>query len=191
MERNITQTALFAALIAALGLVPAVTLAFGVPVTAQTLGVMLAGAVLGAWRGAAAAALVVALVALGLPVLSGGRGGLGVFQGPTVGFLVGWIPAAFVTGLFVEHVRLPWTGLTAAIGAALGGIGVLYPIGALGMMLILGKPYLEGLMLTGTFLPGDLLKSALCGMLVAALARSRPQSLGWLRPKMDAGTRRL
>ena len=46
MERNIAQIALFAAMIAALGLVPQITLGFGVPITAQTLGVMLAGAVL-------------------------------------------------------------------------------------------------------------------------------------------------
>jgi biotin transport system substrate-specific component len=55
MERNIAQVALFAAMIAALGLVPQISLGFGVPITAQTLGVMLAGAVLGARRGAAAA----------------------------------------------------------------------------------------------------------------------------------------
>lgn len=59
-------------MIAALGLVPQITLGFGVPITAQTLGVMLAGAVLGAKRGAAAAGLMMLLVALGLPLLAGG-----------------------------------------------------------------------------------------------------------------------
>ena len=48
MERDAAHIALFAAMIAALGLVPQITLAFGVPITAQSLGVMLAGAVLGA-----------------------------------------------------------------------------------------------------------------------------------------------
>lgn len=48
---------------------------------------MLAGVILGAKRGALAAVLVILLVAIGLPVLSGGRGGLAVFAGPTVGFL--------------------------------------------------------------------------------------------------------
>ena len=77
MERNLTLIALFAALIAALGLIPKLTLAFGVPVTAQSLGVMLCGTVLGAKRGGLAALLFVGLVALGLPLLSGGRQTLG------------------------------------------------------------------------------------------------------------------
>ena len=48
MERNVAYIALFAALIAVLGLVPQITLMSGVPITAQSLGVMLCGAVLGA-----------------------------------------------------------------------------------------------------------------------------------------------
>ena len=48
MEKNVTLIALFAALIAALGLIPPVSLGFGVPITAQTLGVMLCGTILGA-----------------------------------------------------------------------------------------------------------------------------------------------
>lgn len=191
IERNLTHIALFAALIAALGVVPQITLAFGVPVTAQTMGVMLAGAVLGAKRGAAATLLVIGLVALGLPLLSGGRGGLGVFVGPTVGFLVGWLPAAYVTGLFVEHIRLPWTGLTAGIGAALGGILVLYPLGALGMSLVLGQPFLQAMKLVTVFVPGDLLKAAITGMLVAALARARPQSIPWAARAGSAKPTRL
>ncbi|WP_294928107.1 biotin transporter BioY [uncultured Paracoccus sp.] len=186
MERNIAHIALFAALIAALGLVPKITLAFGVPVTAQTLGVMLAGAVLGARRGFAATLLFVALVALGLPLLAGGRGGLGVFASPTAGFALGFPVAALATGLFVEHVRLPWIGLGAALGAALGGIVVLYPLGAIGMAVVLGESFPTALKLAGAFLPGDLLKAGVTGMLVSALARVRPQSIAWRRQAVDA-----
>lgn len=105
MERNVTQIALFAALVAALGLVPQLTLAIGVPITAQSLGIMLCGTVLGAWRGGLAALLFVGLVALGLPLLAGGRGGLGVFAGPTAGFVIGFPFAAFATGLVTERLR--------------------------------------------------------------------------------------
>ena len=59
MERSTVLIAVFAALIAALGLVPKFTLAFGVPITAQSLGIMLCGTVLGAKRGGAAALLFV------------------------------------------------------------------------------------------------------------------------------------
>ena len=77
-------------MVAALGLVPAFTPpGFAVPITAQSLGVMLAGSILGARRGALSLVLLLVLVAVGLPLLAGGRGGLGVFAGPSVGFLLG------------------------------------------------------------------------------------------------------
>ena len=64
MEKNLTLIALFAALIAALGLLPAMMLPGGVPITAQSLGIMLCGTVLGARRGALAVLLFLLLVAL-------------------------------------------------------------------------------------------------------------------------------
>ena len=57
MEKNLTHIALFAALIAVLGLVPKIDLMSGVPITAQSLGIMLCGTVLGARRGALAVIL--------------------------------------------------------------------------------------------------------------------------------------
>ncbi|MBU2963529.1 biotin transporter BioY [Citreicella sp. C3M06] len=176
MERNLTMIALFAALIAGLGLIPKFTLAFGVPITAQTLGVMLCGTVLGARRGALAALLFVALVALGLPLLAGGRGGLGVFASPTVGFLVSWPIAAFVTGLIVER----WRGklaLVAAVASLIGGIAVVYAFGIVGMSVTLGKTLPEAALLVTAFLPGDVIKAVLAGLITSALARARPASV--------------
>ncbi|WP_353476306.1 biotin transporter BioY (plasmid) [Salipiger sp. H15] len=176
MERTLTLVALFAALIAGLGLIPKFTLAFGVPITAQTLGVMLAGTVLGAKRGALACLLFVALVALGLPLLAGGRGGLGVFASPTVGFLVGWPFAAFVTGFIVER----WRGNLALVGSVasvIGGILVLYVFGVIGMSLTLGKSIPEATLLVTAFIPGDVIKAVLAGLITSALARTRPASV--------------
>ena len=95
MERNLTHIALFAALIAGLGLIPKIDLISGVPITAQSLGIMLCGTVLGAKRGFLAVLLFVVLVAAGLPLLSGGRGGIGLFVGPSAGYLIGFPFAAF------------------------------------------------------------------------------------------------
>ncbi len=122
MERNVVMIALFAALIAVLGLIPKIQLGFGVPITAQTLGVMLAGTVLGARRGALSVLLFLLLVAIGLPLLSGGRGGLGVFASPSVGFLIGWPVAAYVTGWIVEHWRGAPLTLVAGVASVIGGI---------------------------------------------------------------------
>lgn len=181
MERNIAQIALFAALIAALGLVPQITLAFGIPVTAQSLGVMLAGAMLGAKRGFLAVMLFLVLIAIGLPLLSGGRGGLSQFVAPTSGFLIAFPLGAWLTGFFVENVGLRPIGLRAAIGAVLGGIGVVYALGVVGMSIGLGKTIAESAVLVTAFLPGDFLKAAITGMLVAAIAKARPQAVAWAR----------
>lgn len=182
MERNITQIALFAAMVAALGVVPPITLGFGVPISAQSMGAMLAGAVLGARRGAAAMGLFLLLVALGLPLLAGGRGGVGVFVSPTGGFALGFVPAALVTGWVVEHLRLRPAGLRAALGAVIGGIGVLYICGAAGLALVADMPLTGAAKLVLVFIPGDLLKAGVTGMLVQSLARTRPQMLTWFAP---------
>lgn len=177
MERNITLIALFAALVAALGLIPKLTLGFGVPITAQSLGIMLCGTVLGARRGALAVLLLLALVALGLPLLAGGRGGLGAFAGPTVGFLVGWPIAAFVTGLITERWRAAPLVLAASVAAAIGGIVVLYAFGVIGMAVMLDKTLAEALALVTIFIPGDVVKAVLAGLITAGLAKSRPASV--------------
>ncbi len=177
MERNLTMIALFAALIAALGLIPALTLGFGVPITAQTLGVMLCGTILGAKRGALAALLFVALIALGLPLLAGGRGGLGVFASPTVGFLLGWPIAAFVTGFIVERWRAAPLGIVAGVASVIGGIGVIYGCGIIGMSIVLDKTLGEAALLVTAFLPGDAIKAIVAGALTGALAKARPASL--------------
>ena len=111
-SNNTVLVALFAALIVVLSLVPPIPLpAIPVPVTLQTLGAMLAGAMLGPVRGALACLLYLALAAIGLPVLPGGRGGMGAFLGPTGGFLIGMPIGAFVTGWLARRLagRAPGT----------------------------------------------------------------------------------
>ncbi|WP_417522900.1 biotin transporter BioY [Marinovum sp.] len=178
MERNVVMIALFAALIAVLGLIPKITLGFvPVPITAQTLGVMLCGTVLGARRGALAVLLFLLLVALGLPLLSGGRGGLGAFASPSAGFLIGWPLGAYVTGWIVERWRgVPLT-LAAIVASVIGGIGVIYVFGVIGMAIVLDKSLLEATALVTAFIPGDVLKAAVAGMLTGALAKARPASV--------------
>ncbi|NNE50941.1 MAG: BioY family transporter [Sulfitobacter sp.] len=177
MERSLTLVALFAALIAALGLVPKLTLGFGVPITAQSLGVMLCGTVLGAKRGGLAALLFAVLVLAGLPLLAGGRGGLGVLTGPTVGFFVGFPVAAFATGFFMEQMQRMSVAWAAAIASLLGGVLVLYSFGIVGMMMILQKGPVEAALLVTAFIPGDIVKAVLAGLITAGLMRARPAAI--------------
>lgn len=176
MEKTLTHVALFAALIAVLGLVPKFDLISGVPVTAQSMGVMLCGTVLGARRGALAVLLFLALVALGLPLLAGGRGGLGVFSSPSVGFLAGFPFAAFAAGLVVEKSRAP-VGVAAFLGAVLGGMVVLYAFGISGIALMLGKSLPEAFALSLPFFPGDLVKAGLAALITRGIAQMRPGAL--------------
>ena len=116
-SQSLSMVALFAALMAVMGLIPKIDLPFGVPITLQSLGVMLAGCLLGARRGLQSMALFLLAVAVGLPLLSGGRGGLGVFMAPSAGYLVGYALAAGVTGALMA--RLPTqTPMRAAISAS-------------------------------------------------------------------------
>lgn len=174
MARHIAQIALFAALIAALGLVPKFDLAAGVPITAQSLGVMLAGCLLGARRGALAVLLFLFLVALGLPLLAGGRGGLGVFMGPTVGFLLGFPVAAFVTGYFSAQWRGSAPVVTTVLAAIFGGVLVLYVFGIVGFAMVTGQTLAQATSIMWVFVPGDVVKAGLAGIITESVLRLRP-----------------
>jgi biotin transport system substrate-specific component len=179
---GLAMTATFVGVIAAMGLVPAVqVLGSGVPITIQSMGVMLAGAVLGRWRGAAAIAIFLILVALGLPLLSGGRGGLGVFFRPSVGFLLGFPVAAFVIGWLSERLSTPRSLLRGILVNIIGGIIVLYAFGTVGVALVshisLGKALIANLI----FIPGDLGKA----VVAALIARGVHQALPGLLPEPD------
>lgn len=172
--RDLVLMGLFAAVIAALGLMPKITLGLGVPITAQSMGVMLAGAILGPRRGAGAMAIFVVLVALGLPLLAGGRGGLGVFAGPSGGFVVGFIVGAWLTGLLATRlpVRNPFARFLVA--AVVGGIGGVYLLGVPHWVLITDSTFAHVLPLALGFVPGDLVKAVLAALVAAAVHRGYP-----------------
>ncbi|MCH8550774.1 MAG: biotin transporter BioY [Natronospirillum sp.] len=176
-DRSLVQIALYASLVAALGFIPPIPFAFGVPITAQSLGVMLAGIMLGPWRGALAMLLLVFVVSLGAPLLAGGRGGLGVLTGPTVGFFLGWPLAAFFAGLIAQSLRrLPLMAATA-IGAFTGGIVVLYLCGIAGFKLVTGNGWIESTLTMAVFIPGDLVKVVITCMVAQAVYKGMPQAV--------------
>ncbi len=163
--KDLVLVALFAAIIIVLGFIPPITLGFiPAPITAQTLGVMLAGCVIGAKRGALANVLVVILVAAGLPVLAGGRGGFNIIAGPTGGFLVGWIVAAYATGYLAERMIAEDKGAMQQlssffVASAIGGIAVLYLIGVPWLSVAAGIPFSSAVTGSMAFIPGDMFKA--------------------------------
>jgi biotin transport system substrate-specific component len=96
-----------------------------VPVTLQVMAVLLAGLVLGPRGGAISQLAYLAAVAAGLPLDARGLGPAALF-GPTAGYLMGFVPAAFVTGWLAERLRDVWAG---GFVAALAGIAVIYACG--------------------------------------------------------------
>jgi biotin transport system substrate-specific component len=178
--RDVVLIALFAAIIVMFGLVPAIPVAgIPVPITLQNLAVMLAGAVLGPRRGAAATAMLILLVAIGLPVLSGGRGGLGMLLGPSGGFLLGFVAAAFVIGWLIARFgqgRAPgWQRAGVNILACVvGGIGACYALGIPWLAVSAGLPLDKAALGSLVFVPGDLAKAVVAGLVAHGVARVYP-----------------
>jgi biotin transport system substrate-specific component len=149
-----------------------------VPITGQTLGVLLTGAVLGSRRGGLALALYLVEGALGLPVFAPSvvlAPGIARLLGPTGGYLLAYPLAAALVGWLAERGwdrRLP----LAALAMMLGNL-VIYAGGVAWLTLLLGKPgaaVLQGLV---PFIPGDLLKIVIAAIVLPgawALVR-RPQ----------------
>lgn len=173
--------AVFAALVAGAALVPGLALnGFGVPITFQTLAVMLTGLVLGPGRGFAAVGLYVLLGLAGLPIFSQGRSGLGVLAGPSAGYILAFPLAAALVGWLATVVirrtakaRALWLFLAATATSVL----VVHSLGVAGIALN-SKATLEQAFLSDlVFYPGDVVKNVLAAGIAVALHRAFPDIL--------------
>ena len=171
--KDLAYIALFAAITAVLGLVPAINVG-PVPITAQTLCVMLAGSVLGARRGFLSQLLFLVLVAVGLPLLPGGRGGLAVFAGPTAGYLLSWPIAALVIGLLTELLWRRYNVAWGVLANVVGGIVVIYAIGVPVSAAVTGTSLGAAVIGSFVFLPGDLVKAVIAAVVADQVRRSYP-----------------
>ncbi|HEY0329377.1 MAG TPA: biotin transporter BioY [Rhodopseudomonas sp.] len=169
--RDLALVGLSAGLIVALGAVPPIVVGIlPVPITLQSFGVMLAGLMFGPKRGALACLTVLALVAAGLPVLSGGRGGLAVFAGPSAGYLIAWAPAAYLIGFLAtraEILRQPLARFAAYLFVTvLGGVIVLNLGGILWLAAVSHISVTTVIAGSLVFMPGDLVKAVLAALVV-------------------------
>jgi biotin transport system substrate-specific component len=173
--RDLAYVALFAAIVAVLGVIPPVAIpVIPVPITAQTLGVMLAGSVLGAKRGGLALLLFLAVVAVGAPVLSGGHGGLGVFVGPTAGYLYSWPIAAFVVGLLTQVFWRRFNLAYALLANVIGGIVVVYAIGIPFTSVYADVSLTTSFVGSLLFIPGDAVKALIAALVAVGVRRAYP-----------------
>lgn len=172
--QDLALIATFAALIAVLGMPGGIYVAgLAVPITLQTLGVALAGAVLGAKRGAAAVLLLLLLCLIGLPVMSGGRGGPSVFAGASIGYILAWPLAAALIGLLVQ-ARLPRPSFWWVLVACVAGSVIVHALGIPGMMFRGNLDFGAAVKADATFLPGDAIKTILAASIATAVHRANP-----------------
>lgn len=138
-----------------------------VPVTLQTMFVLLAGILGGRFVGLASISVYLVLGAIGLPVFSGGIGGFAHFAGPTGGFLISWLVAAPLAGFFADRGFSSVSDGTKVTKTQLGWI-ILGSVAGTLSLYVIGLPYLKMvLQLSWTqtftigllpFIPGDLIK---------------------------------
>lgn len=178
---DLALVAAFAALIAVCAILPAIQVGSGiVPITLQTFGVLLTGAVLGARRGLLAVLLYLAVGAAGLPVFSGGKAGFGVLTGPTGGYLIGFALAALLCGLIVE--RLPRTAvarnvpLVFAAGLVSSALFI-HTLGMAGLVLRADLTWAEAFDVDKVFWIGDIIKNVFMALVATAVHRAFPDLL--------------
>lgn len=178
---DLALIASFAALIAACSLLPALNVGAGlVPITLQTFGVLLTGAVLGAKRGFLAVLLYLAVGAVGIPVFAGGAAGLAPFAGPTVGYLAGFPLAAALCGAIVE--RLPRGKIATSVPLVfLAGLGssalLIHTLGIAGLMWRADLSLAAAFTTDIVFWPGDVVKNLLMAFVATAVHRAFPDLL--------------
>lgn len=172
---DLAKVVVFAALIAALSLPAGFHLIGGsVPVTLQTLGVMLAGSLLGPRLGPLAVLVYLAVGALGLPVFSGGAAGVGVFTGPTAGYLIAFPIAALVIGLIANATKR-YNFAIGLVANIVGGIIVVYAIGVPVLAAVAELDAATALKTGATiFLPGDAIKAVLATVVAVGVHRAYP-----------------
>ena len=176
---DLSLVAVFAALVAVLAILPAIpTGPVGVPITLQTLGVMLAGVVLGPSRGAAAVALYVVVGLAGVPIFSQFRSGFGVLAGPSAGYLLAFVPAAFVVGHFSRWAltRSPrWRFWALFAACAVTSLLVVHPMGIAGLMLNARLSLEAAVAVDVAFLPGDVVKNLIAAAIGVGVHRAFPR----------------
>ena len=137
---------------------------FPVPMTLQTLAILVVGLAFGSRLGALTVAAYLAEGAAGLPVFAGGMNGAALF-GPTGGFLFGFVAMAWLAGLAAERGLARGVVMTAGVGVV---VSALLYVPGLAWLVAVTPLDLAGAAKVGAlpFLPGDAVKAVIAAMVV-------------------------
>ncbi len=170
--RQMALTAMMAALISVLAPI-AIPLAGGVPVSLATLAVMLTGALLKEKLGTLATLIYILIGMIGLPVFAGYSAGAAIVFGMTGGYIIGYLPLAYITGLVYRRYSREGTNTAALAAGMVLGTVVLYALGTAWFMKSTGMTLSASLAACVIpFLPGDVLKMAVVAVLAPRLENS-------------------
>lgn len=177
--KDIALIAVFAALIAALTLVPAIPVGpLGVPITLQTFGIAMTALILGAWRGFCAVGLYLIAGFAGLPVFAKFSAGLGVLAGPSAGYLISFPITALITGALATYFLRKtgkWSRVMLFVAAIAGSIISTHPLGIIGMSVNGHIPLGTAFFADMAYWPGDIIKSLLAAIIAAIVFKAFPR----------------
>lgn len=140
--KELTLTALMAAVLCVLGPL-SVPLPFSpVPVSLTMVGIYLAVYAVGMWRGTAAVLVYLLLGLVGLPVFSGFAGGPSKLLGPTGGYLIGFLFTALVSGFVIDRF---WKNRLVSAAGMAAGIATAYVFGTAWLAYVAGMTFGEAL----------------------------------------------
>jgi biotin transport system substrate-specific component len=166
------RCALMCAITCILGLFPPIYLPIiPVPITLQSLGIMLSGSLLGSKKAFITICIFLLIIAIGVPILPGMRGGIAVFLLPSAGFLFAWPFSAYTTGWFFEKYNRSDSYVFSFLYNFLGGIVIMYLI-AIPIVSLIGNISLSHTFLGSlVFIPGDVFKAVLTAIIIVRLKK--------------------
>lgn len=145
-----------------------------VPISGQTLAVGIAATILGSRYGALAMIVYAGLGAAGLPVFAEAKGGLHILAGPTGGYIIGFIAAAFITGFVLEKTKF---SLPCALLANVIGMIVTLGFGTVWLKIVLGLSWTQALAAgVWPFIAVGLIKAALASWIGISVRRRLVQA---------------
>ena len=182
--RDLGAIVAFAAMTIALGAV-SIPIGFtGVPIVLQNMGVVLTAMILGCLRGGLSISLFVGVGLVGVPNLAGWNPTISAISGPTIGYIVGYIFAAFIVGAISlvilgrqNRAAQPGHGWASIVGLTLAGVlgmAVMYLSGSVGLMFRLGLDFPGALVSNAPFILPDLIKCVAAAVITFGVFRAVP-----------------
>lgn len=175
--QELTKSAVMISIIILLGFFPPIPIGIlPVPIVLQNTGFMLSGLLLGKKNGTITTFFFLVLVAVGFPILAGGRGGMGVFFGVTAGYIYAYPFATFLIGWLTERFNAHNKNMWVAFGITfLFGAVFIDTCGALGIALSSNVSLTSSLIANLAFIPGDTIKALVSAIIASRLAKTLNQ----------------